>query len=815
MKTTLTIVLALLSLFCRAQGDPFSVSGTVVDSDDQPIPFATVFILNTPIGTSTDENGYFRLRRIPKGNHRLVVSSVGFIGAQTEISLFGTPVRGLKLQLKEEKVDLDEITVSGERKATQINRSGFAVTSVDMKLIETRSLELTDVLEQTPGLKVRRDGGLGSATTFNLNGMSGNAVRIFIDGVPMESFGSSYSVNSIPVSLIERVDVYKGVVPVELGNDAMGGAINIVTKQFSNTGKPNQLDGTASYQFGSFNTHRTDLNVNWRNNKTGITGRVSGFYNYSDNRYQVWSDDIKIRDYEEFLADGTRNPNYLKIIAQGVKVRRFNDAYHSKGVKADFGITAKSWADQLFFGLNLSDDYKELQHGPRMITPYGERFSESRTFAQSLKYLKSHFLISNLTVSADAQYSETKRSVVDTTVNKYDWYGKLIPRVAGVTPVAGEAGTATLNIDDNRNYVGRVSAQYRIGEHHQLGVNYSYNRFMRSSDDAMQAAELRNYGSTNTVTKQITGVTYQQELFDEKVRNSVFAKYYHNRLEQYRIEKSGNTLDTLNFSRPDANWGYGATTSFAPSKRVRINASAEQAVRLVNTNEVFGNVSDEIVASTDLKPEKSLNINLGGQFTLFESSVAGLNLTTNLFVRDTYDRIRRSVVVSGDDSYSVFGNIGHVQSKGIEAQADYRLGKKWHFMLQGYYLDSRFLERYSANGSLNLNYKSREPNMPYLTGSGSVGYTHGRLLQRDDLLSLTWYSSYIHAFHFDWSVIGNQNKPVIPAQFINDVSASYRFANQRTTIAVDGRNIFNTLAFDNFAVQRPGASVAVKLSYRF
>jgi len=62
-----------------------------------------------------------------------------------------------------------------------------------------------------------------------LNGFSGNQVRFFLDGVPMDNFGSSFQINNIPINFAERVEVYKGVVPIWLGSDALGGAVNIIT----------------------------------------------------------------------------------------------------------------------------------------------------------------------------------------------------------------------------------------------------------------------------------------------------------------------------------------------------------------------------------------------------------------------------------------------------------------------------------------------------------------------------------------------------------------------------------------------------------
>jgi outer membrane receptor protein involved in Fe transport len=816
MKNQLLLFILLFPAMVVAQRHHTIIIGRVISENNSPLPGAAVYIKNTVLGTQTNENGKYILKNIQVGEHTIVVSYLGYktvsktVHARTKN---GRQTIKVNFTLAENTENIAEVIVRGETRSAVIERSGFAVTSVDTRDLQVKSAEINEVLDKMPGLRVRSDGGLGSRTHYNINGLSGRAVRLFIDGVPAESFGSSYSISSIPVSLIERVDVYKGVVPIEFGNDAMGGAINIVTKQFTKNHSQNK-SLNVSYSFGSFNTHKADLTGSWRNDKTGITTSLSAFYNYSDNKYWVWSDDIKIKDYQEFLSDGSRNPDFLTIIKQGEKVRRFNDAYESYGVKADVGVTDKKWADQFFFSVNLSEDYKESQHGPRMITPYGERFSEGWTVAPSLSYLKKDLLIEGLSISANLQYSKSQRTTVDTTTNRYDWYGNMIPLVPGVERLAGESGNASLNVNDNKNYIGRASASYNFNENHLLGISYSYNHFTRSSDDEMREAEERNYGSENSVNKQITGITYQNIFLGESLKNSVFAKHYYNHLKQDRVELINGELEESSYSRPDDNWGFGATSSFALTPKVRFNASVEQAVRLVSTNEVFGNVSDEIEESIDLEPEKSLNINLGGIFTLYENIYHEVSLNTNLFFRNTYDRIKRSIIVRNDDSYSVFNNIGHVVSKGVEAQVDYRISSKWHFMIQGYYLDSRFMEKLAQDGSINLNYKARERNMPWLTASISAEYNKEDLLKQGDRLSVSWFTSYIHEFHFDWDVIGNQNKPIVPTQFINDISLSYTFSGGKTTLSIDGKNVFNEMAFDNFAVQKPGRGVYAKISYR-
>lgn len=804
----LFIAFSFIPSVSSAQGK-LEIHGTILDEDNQPVPYATVLLGLSTDGAVCNEEGMFTLATYKRDRLSLHISSVGYDKKVVEI----TPASSASIEIVEQlntiSTLVQQVDVKAENKCDSIEQRGFAVSSVDTRKLQSISIELNDVLDRVPGVRVRRNGGLGSIATYNINGLSGRSVRIFIDGVPAESMGSSFSINSIPISLIERVDVYKGVVPIEFGNDAMGGVINVVTKNH------NHNNFNASYSFGSFNTHRADFNGAYRNKKSGLTSRLSIFYNHTDNDYEVWSDDIKIKDYNQFLPDGSRNPDYSTVIEQGIRVRRFNDVYTSYGVKADFGITSKPWVDELFGTITFADAYKELQHGPRMITPYGERFYTDKTGAVSMRYAKKNLFLDGLNVSANLQYSLSHLSLIDTTTLSYDWNGNTIPPVNGVEQTHGESGTPSLNVDDNTNYIGRITMSYNISEKHMLQLNYAYNLFVRRSDDAMQEAELRSYGSTNSVNKQISGVSYQNALFSHKLRTSVFAKNYYNNIRQNKVELINSQLDTVKSDRPSSDWGFGATLSYKLNSRIRINASVEKALRLVSTNEVFGNISSEIVESPDLEPEKSINLNLGGTMTLLNEGSHKIEFNTNLFFRDTYDRIRRNVIVRNDDSYSVFENIGHVNSKGVEAQLDYRIGQNWYFMVQGYYLDSRFLEKFTLDGSQNLNYKSREPNMPWLTSKATISKNFISLFDYNDRLSFSWYFSYIHAFYFDWDVLGNQNKPLVPRQIQNDISVSYQFGNQRLTLSVDARNLFDQMAFDNYSIQKPGRALYGKLSYRF
>lgn len=120
---------------------------------------------------------------------------------------------------------------------------------------------------------MRETGGTGSDIQVLLDGFSGRHVKVFVDGVPQEGVGSSFGLNNIPVNFAERIEIYKGVVPVGFGTDAIGGVINVVTNK---SRKPFWLD--ASYSYGSFNTHGTSVGKRWRRCRNTSPGNGASYW---------------------------------------------------------------------------------------------------------------------------------------------------------------------------------------------------------------------------------------------------------------------------------------------------------------------------------------------------------------------------------------------------------------------------------------------------------------------------------------------------------------------------------------------------------
>src|SRR5690606_20725859 len=177
-------------------------------------------------------------------------------------------------------MSLNEVEVIGKSAIKEVREAPYNVVALDAKSLYNSTLDLGHMLDRASGVKIRETGGTGSNMSVFLNGFTGRHIKLFMDGVPMEGFGSAFQLNNIPVNIADRIEVYKGVVPIEFGADAMGGVINIVTNQSANS----YLD--VSYSYGSFNTHKTNISLG-HTTRGGFTFQLNAFQNYSDNDYKV------------------------------------------------------------------------------------------------------------------------------------------------------------------------------------------------------------------------------------------------------------------------------------------------------------------------------------------------------------------------------------------------------------------------------------------------------------------------------------------------------------------------------------------------
>ncbi len=692
---------------------------------------------------------------------------------------------------------MSEVVVHGKSKAREIKSGGFAVGVLDMAKADIRSIQATELLDRASGVKLRQSGGMGSDVDYNINGLSGSSIRVFIDGIPMRNYGSSFSLSSIPPAMIERVEVYKGVVPGHLAEDALGGAINIILK------KKNRKDLATSYSFGSFNTHRWDMNGNYRNDKNGLTLRGSAFFNYSDNNYEVWGDQVYVTN------PITGEMDYIK-------AKRFHDSYRSYGVNFDIGFTDVKWADVFTIGALFSDMQKDIQHGATMAVVYGNRNSGQNTQMLNLKYDKRN-LLPGLDVNAFTSWSNGERTVTDTINHRYNWTGNVYRKNNGdpiTWSTTGEAGDATLARNKEQMLASRANLSYEFLPGQRIGAHYLFNRFTRDIDDPMLSQAERELTDTRRMSKNVAGVSIESKSFEDRLKLSAFYKYYHQRASLTDPEKVDGVYIGRKYSLSANASGYGGAVSFALFRQLTLQLSGEKALRLPDEKELLGNTTENIDPSYSLKPEESTNLNLGVLVGPFRSNGHRIGLDVNLYDRDIRNMISRSVSNSLTAETYAYENLGKVKSKGVDAEVNYGFRDMLNVSANLSVFNARFNLRYDEYGTEYAYYGDRLRNAPYFTSNLNAEYNRKNLFQKGSRLTIGYNLGYVHEFFRNWESLGGTGKITIPSQWVHDIGVSYSFFDHKITASFDIRNVFNEQVFDNWALQKAGRAFYGKIIYR-
>lgn len=781
----LFITFWIASVAASAQNNTGMISGKVLSLDGDPIDYATVFLKGTSYSCSTNEKGLYHINA-PQGKYTLVISSVGFEKCEMTVNIESRQRTKLNVKLKP-ATQLAEIIVVGSP-LSKIKNSAFNATAVNTRELVNTTKTLSEALAKAPGMKIRESGGVGSDMAVTMDGFSGKHVKVFIDGVPQEGVGSSFGLNNIPVNFADRIEVYRGVVPVGFGADAIGGVINIVTPR-----RQRRWFIDASYSYGSFNTHKSYVNFG-QTLDNGFKYEINAFQNYSDNDYWVNS------PVEDFTtgAINRKNPEHVK---------RFNDTYHNEAVIAKFGFVNKPWADRLLIGFNYSHMYKEIQTGVRQEIVYGQKHRHGHSLMPSLEYGKRNLFTKGLDVSFNANYNRNITTNVDTASVKYNWRGE--------TDRLNSPGEQSYQLSKaiNNNWSAAFTANYRLGENHVFTFNNVFNAFNRSNEDLLTTPPSKDEFSKVT-SKNIAGISYRYTP-NTKLNFSVFGKQYHQYVSGPMATSAAQDVYELT-SRSIDYFGYGAAGTWFMPLGFQLKASYEKAYRLPTIEEMFGD-EDLEVGDISLKPEASHNMNLNLSYNAtFGSHIVYAEV--GFIYRDTRDYIQRNILaLSGGKSAATYVNYGKVGTKGFSISARYSFSK-W-LSLGGNFTQMNVrddMPTAQGSSSPNLSYKERMPNLPYMFADSDINfYWHG-LGHKGNVLTVTYDNQYTHKFCYYTANIGSNNSDyIVPNQFAHNLTVSYGIKNGRYNLSFECRNFTNARLYDNFSLQKAGRAFYGKVRIYF
>ncbi|WP_314299246.1 TonB-dependent receptor domain-containing protein [Capnocytophaga sputigena] len=685
----------------------------------------------------------------------------------------------------EEVTQLSEVVLTGQSPIKQVQKAAYNVVAIEAQQLRNLNSNAADMLARVSGVKMRETGGVGAEANINLNGFTGRHVRIFIDGVPMNEANASFRINNIPAELIERIEIYKGVVPVTFGADALGGAINVVTR------KSRYNYGNLSYTFGSFNTHKSTLNLG-QFLTDNISVELNAYQNYSDNSYKVFTEYLDLQ-----TGTYSKEKRWFK---------RFHDRYHNEAIIGRVNIFDEKWADKLSFALNYSQEDKQLQNANLMQKVFGGKYRKSHNYSSSVEYEKKNIL-KGLSFFLTGRYDFTTTQNVDEEARRYSWTGEYEPMVT-----RGESQLQNTIFEGKTGYI-TSHLDYQLNEKHSFQLTHTFSNYTRRNKNMLITNYTLDSDFMRRVNeKNISGLSYK---FTPSERWNIlaFGKYYNTAVTGPVIVTGyGSRAVYEEETHHTQAWGYGGATTYQLLKPLQVKLSYEKSFRLPTDTELFGD-GDLEIGNYKLKPENSdnLNVNLSYQPAFKAHS---LLVEAGFAYRYIKDYIIRSIISAGANEGSAGSrNHGKVLNMGVDATLRYFYKDVFSVGGNLSYMNLRNKEEFTETGRLSAIYNDQLPNMPYLFGNADATCNIGSLIAKHDKLSLNYNLFFTEEFFTSWQSEGTKIK--VPRQLSHDVSLTYYTPNKRLSLSVEAKNITDELLYDNYSLQKAGRAFYAKLSYRF
>ena len=819
MKNIYFVILFLLINITVQAQQTFFVKGKVHKQDGTPVSHVTLKLAGTTLVAISDNQGRYEFNNVPAGKYTFLISSIEIESKELTLNV-NKNFSDLHIHIDEKDgFSIDEVQIERKTPKKELETSGFAVTVIETKEASLRNLTSNELLDRAVGVRVRQNGGEGSPIEYNLNGMSGSTIGIFLDGLEISTYGSSFNLNNIPPAMIERIEVYKGVLPSHLSGNYIGGAINVVMKKDASA---NNI--TAAISYGSFNTYRADISGMYRNQKSGFTTRVSGFYSHSDNNYEMWG------KFSKYTTSGGNTIRYNK-------TRRPNDKYEAVGGRFEFGFTDVKWADQFFVGYNISDSYKEIPHGLTMTRAYQGRFNEYQAHVLNLSYNKKNLFVDGLSLNVNAARSYRNTYLQDTVSQKYNWaregsgsydlelmlappnsQGEILPypHEAG----RGQQGEAVISDIDRTVTNVRSNLSYMLFTGHRLSLNHKYESTTRDDKDLLRP-DRSKWITQNDVSNNIFALNYEAETFEGKLRTNFFGKYgIYQTLQNIPVsELNGEMMFNRNKTTRD-NSGFGGTVSYEAIKNGFVIVSAEKSFIMPTERHIYGSPEENLLPNENILPELAINYNLGARYALSQWEKHKFSVYGNFFWRNGYDKIiqqtRTEEVLPGrenqieDIQVTQFVNLEKTQAIGFEAEVNYIYDNKLNAVFNLSKFNSLFKVKNDDWGNPHSLYNLQVPNEPFFTMNANVQYRINNLIQKKSVVNVYYNMGYVAPFKTIWY---DSDWFTTPTQFTHDIGINYRLPKSNVVISLDGKNILNSEVYDNFGVQKPGRAFYVKLNY--
>ncbi len=672
--------------------------------------------------------------------------------------------------------ELEEVSIVAKRsEIREMREAAMPVSVVSVKQLEGTTTNINDALARTTGVTVRNTGGVGSASRISVRGLEGKRMGIYIDEAAMGQFSDYLSLNDVPTDMIERIEIYKGIVPYRFGGSALGGAVNVVTKEYP----PVYLD--ASYEIASFNTHKVNSTFKRTNNKTGLQFGLGGAFVYSDNDYKMTLQNLNNR-----------------------VVERNHDAYRK--IMGGGSLKATKWYfDEAKLELIYMNNKKEIQGIDFDIR---EAYSHGQAGIAAVTLKKDDFIADGLDFDFDASYSYGQNGLCDKAPYRYDWDGN---RYNSVSAYGGEQGTYASDSDNRtKDLVSKLNLNYLLNKHNSFNLNLYGTRTRQNPKNELM--DLSFGYETNFPSKMssfTTGFSYDLTLLNGKFMSATTIKHFFFS-SQTKVLEHTFVNSPVDLNTKKNYWGGSESLRYKFNKKLMAKASFSSEVRIPTSEELVGN-GYSILPATDLEPERCNGLNAGmiyrrqNKFGFFEAEVG-------YFFNDLHDMIRYQADMI--PTMARYANFGTVRSKGVELDIKGDAAPILYLYANATFQDLRD-HREHENGSeaANPTYNKRMPNIPYILANGGLEFHKANLFGGENQNSRFLVdASYIHEYFYDFEMSKYQDRK-IPSSFTIDAGLEHSFKDDSFILSFKVKNLTDKIVYSELNRPLPGRNFSFKIRY--
>ncbi|MEA3286040.1 MAG: TonB-dependent receptor [Candidatus Marinimicrobia bacterium] len=233
-----------------------SISGQVSDARSRmPLPGVNIQIQGSLLGTTSNVSGYFQLNDLPPGTYNLTFSMMGYAPYSVkDVAVLPDIPASLVVKLKSNVLASPQVVVTSSRKEQDILESPFSVSAIGRREIQSKAVvNMIDILSYESGVSTIK-GQLNIRGTSGYTMGAGSRSLLLVDGIPMlGSAAGNITWGTIPSSEVDRVEIVKSGGSAMYGSSAMGGVVNIITRN-----APPEPETRISTQIGVYSQPRID-----------------------------------------------------------------------------------------------------------------------------------------------------------------------------------------------------------------------------------------------------------------------------------------------------------------------------------------------------------------------------------------------------------------------------------------------------------------------------------------------------------------------------------------------------------------------------